>query len=1647
MTLPVFVRRYAVSAAGAALLAASGSLLQAQVTPVNNPPAPPRSILVFPQRDFVSSSGFEVTDRVTVEVLHPGSNTPASAARDVIPQDDQTTPGFDGIVEVNHPGGACWETITPDIRPGDRVRTTRRNAAGTVLGIDETTVANVVAKRPVQAAFDTVVIHGTAQNADGTPIDITQLEQRLVAPRDAFDLNGRRTLRATSVAGANDGVLVYDPVDAANPRGINWTAVYSGLGAADVTRALNAESRIMWLGSNPGAVVESTIYENGAAIFPGPAAPCAAPLETLPPPPGSELVPPTAPTDLAASLTGSNTVSLTWTAATDNVGVTSYGIYRNGAAIANVQNADGSAPAPAVYQDFNVPAGTYTYTVDAADEVGNRSSASNTVTVTTTAQTATSFPLCSAAGAEPCISEPPAATPTQVQIIAFPARDFTSSSGYTTADTTVAVQVIRNGLVISSASVIPADDPTTIGFDGIVEVNHPGGGCWSGVTPDIRTNDVIRQIAYAADGVTIRRIDQTRVANITVERPRIVTLPTTGARDGVIEVHGYAVDVNGNPLPEGNITQRLVAKKDAFDLNGRRTLRAGGAGKDGDLVYDTVNNADGIKFTATYTGLSEDDVYRAVGGTTAAGRTFEGAESRILWLDDPTVIAPGMTIYENSDLTISGPAAAACFAPIEAIDTNAPSAPAPTAAQAGPNAVTLTWSPSSDDSYVNGYGIYRRDDDVAGANFVRVRNVGATLPAGTTAFTFTDVNVPVGNHTYAVDAVDSASPLKVNYPNAFQGPNTTDPILQGVEWGNRSPLGGANPLKQTDVIPPSTPTNVTARVIVNPAPAQDQVVVAWTPSSDNVGVTQYRVSRTNTTTGVITTFTLNGAPPAATFTDSVAGAAANTTATYRYTIDAADAVPNRSGQSAPVSVLVQQKADSSRPTLNGTLTANTRDVYLTGTTPAAGPKDVRLSWSAATDNVGVTGYSIYRRAAASLTAPAAPSAFAKIADIPAPPAGTAPTFSDLSVAVGTYDYAVDAVDSAGNRSDVTKRPTALDIVTVDDPPVAGKHAIIPFPQRDFVSSTGYAVSEGPIRIEVIRGGRIWARSTPIDVVEDPATPGLGAAEVNHPGGGCWDTTKLNGLDGITPDLRPGDIVRFINKGGQADQTTVANMYADRATDRLGDGSLLPAGTIQTHGTAADAAGNPLLLASVESRLVASSANPFNVNGRRVLRAGGAGSDGTLTYDPIGPGNPKGTAWTATFTGLDGADSETARGAESRAVWLGRDPVALTELTIFENGDGVAGGPVGGACTAPAEAGPAAAFAEATPVAASFDPAALTVAFPALSTGTSASQTLVLTNVGAADPARGITGTLSIASAGLEVGGDFSIASNTCANATVALNNTCAVTVKFSPTAPGPRTARLIYKDDANNSPVQVLALSGDGVDAQAPTVTAPLMTLVNNTAMNLPANALTVNVAASATDASGVASMQLEMSTDSGRTWATIKTSASGQIATTLTFNAALVYQFRASATDALGNGSAPVSSSAYHLSLADDNSGTPKFSGSWSTQKNNAVTAGAFGNTIHEATAPPAGKTNTVTFTFTGSEVALLAAVGPDRGQVSVSVDGRAAQIVDLYAPAQRQAMVVGAASGLAVGSHTVTVNVLGARNTASSGTRVDLDAFVVKF
>ena len=90
----------------------------------------------------------------------------------------------------------------------------------------------------------------------------------------------------------------------------------------------------------------------------------------------ADTTPPTVPTGLTATAISSSQINLSWTASTDNVGVTGYNVYRGGTKIS-------TSPSTS-YQDGGLPASTgFTYTVAAFDAAGNISAPSAGASATT----------------------------------------------------------------------------------------------------------------------------------------------------------------------------------------------------------------------------------------------------------------------------------------------------------------------------------------------------------------------------------------------------------------------------------------------------------------------------------------------------------------------------------------------------------------------------------------------------------------------------------------------------------------------------------------------------------------------------------------------------------------------------------------------------------------------------------------------------------------------------------------------------------------------------------------------------------------------------------------------------------------------------------------------------------------------------------------------------------------------------------------------------------------------------------------------------------------------------------------------------------------------------------------------------------------
>ncbi|MFI6895600.1 glycoside hydrolase family 6 protein [Streptomyces sp. NPDC050256] len=93
---------------------------------------------------------------------------------------------------------------------------------------------------------------------------------------------------------------------------------------------------------------------------------------------GDDTQAPTAPTGVTVTAKTSGSVSLSWTASTDNTGVTGYDVFRDGVKV-------GSSTTTS-YSDSGLSASTaYSYTVKAKDAAGNVSAASSALSATTSA--------------------------------------------------------------------------------------------------------------------------------------------------------------------------------------------------------------------------------------------------------------------------------------------------------------------------------------------------------------------------------------------------------------------------------------------------------------------------------------------------------------------------------------------------------------------------------------------------------------------------------------------------------------------------------------------------------------------------------------------------------------------------------------------------------------------------------------------------------------------------------------------------------------------------------------------------------------------------------------------------------------------------------------------------------------------------------------------------------------------------------------------------------------------------------------------------------------------------------------------------------------------------------------------------------------
>ena len=178
-------------------------------------------------------------------------------------------------------------------------------------------------------------------------------------------------------------------------------------------------------------------------------------------------------------------------------------------------------------------------------------------------------------------------------------------------------------------------------------------------------------------------------------------------------------------------------------------------------------------------------------------------------------------------------------------DTVAPTAPGSLLATAGSaSGIDLSWSPATDNVGVQGYLVYRNGVQIASVTGTAYQDSG--LKAAT-------------SYSYQVVAFDGA--------------------------GNHSPASAAistTTFAAPDTTAPSVPSGLGATVL-----SSSQVSLSWKASTDNVGVTGYRVYR-------------NGLAVASTAVTSWLDAQLSPATSYSYSVAAYDAAGNSSAQSAAV---------------------------------------------------------------------------------------------------------------------------------------------------------------------------------------------------------------------------------------------------------------------------------------------------------------------------------------------------------------------------------------------------------------------------------------------------------------------------------------------------------------------------------------------------------------------------------------------------------------------------------------------------------------------------------------------------------------------------------------------------------------------------
>ena len=574
---------------------------------------------------------------------------------------------------------------------------------------------------------------------------------------------------------------------------------------------------------------------------------------------------PSVPTNVQAVTLSYNSILVNWTASTDNGTVAGYKIYRNASQV--------GTSATASYLDTGLSASTtYSYKVSAYDTGGNESAQSSPAATATTLAAPTYCTIdLGSNNVSDMLSHPqnsdgdttsatagnlecrqPATTADPYYYLAID-----DSFMYNEAGTTRYLEVNYFDDQVSTVYMQPQYDSTSNAYLSAGSLNFTNSGKWKTATWTLTNCKFANRQNVGADfriafGAYSVKIDSVRVSKIpwtdytSVERDlgsseiyRGLSHPQPSEGDTVVATVGgrecRKCSVSGDNYMYFNVSDAIIYDGSPSTVY----LKAAYYDSSGGQILPQYDSTSGIYTDATTLSFTGTNTWKEATWTFSnakfANRQDGSADFRLNVGTSQNVYIDKVTVSKTPFVS----------------DTTPPSVPTGvTAIAQSQNSILVSWTASTDDFGVAGYKVYRNGSQVG--------------TSGTTSYTDTELT-PSTAYSYTVSAYDGA-----NNNSAQSSPAATATTFVA------------------DTQAPSVPTGVTAT-----AQSSTSILVAWTASTDNVGVTGYKVYRNASQVGTSasTSYTDTGLSPST---------------TYSYTVSAYDAAGNNSAQSSPAATATTQ---------------------------------------------------------------------------------------------------------------------------------------------------------------------------------------------------------------------------------------------------------------------------------------------------------------------------------------------------------------------------------------------------------------------------------------------------------------------------------------------------------------------------------------------------------------------------------------------------------------------------------------------------------------------------------------------------------------------------------------------------------------------